>query len=167
VENNEQFDKEAFLQLDDWRVNLTRFSDDEYWKYVAVFELLRWYYHPPKIVGNIKQIYQDENSEWVVETKCAHCGKINVYRNARGSMFRQSYFTLLCGECNHRSIYYCRKERLQNWDMLEYLCRMVATAKDEHDFKEAVDTLYMVYMETRDPENPFPKILEGIPIAEK
>ncbi len=31
---------------------------------------------------------------------------------------------------------------------------MVAAAKDEHDFKEAVDTLYLVYMESRDPENP-------------
>jgi len=33
---------------------------------------------------------------------------------------------------------------------------MVATVKDEHDFKLAVDALYRAYMEIRDPENPFP-----------
>jgi len=44
---------------------------------------------------------------------------------------------------------------------------MVVAAKDEHDFKEAVDTLYMVYMETRDRENPFPRIFEGIPSVKK
>lgn len=160
-------DKRAFMERDDWRINLTQMPDEAYWKYVVLMQLLTFYYHPQSTLGTIERIFLNEENEWVLETKCPHCGARNTYRNVRESLLRQAYFRLLCQECNHGAVFWCKKERLPNYDKLEYLCRMVAEAKDEHDFKEAVDTLYRVYMDIRDPENPYPRIFEGVPRAEK
>ena len=160
-------DKRAFMERDDWRINLTQMSDETYWKYVALMQLLSFYYHPQSTLGTIERTYLNEEGEWVLETKCPHCGATNIYRNVRESMLRQAFFRLLCQECNHSAVFWCKKERLPNYDKLEYLCRMVAAAKDEHDFKEAVDTLYRVYMEIRDPNNPYPRIFVGVPRAER
>ncbi len=160
-------DKRAFMEQDDWRINLTQMPDEIYWKYVAVIELLSFYYHPKATLGTIEQIYLNEENEWVLETRCPHCGAKNVYRNVRPTMLRQVYFRLLCQECNRSADFWCKKERLPNFDKLEYLCRMIAEARDEHDFKEATDTLYRVYLETRDPNNPFPRITDARPRPEK
>lgn len=159
-------DKHEFLKRDDWRINLTQMSDETYWKYAVLTKLLLFYYHPQSTLGTIERIYMNEANEWVVEAKCPHCGAKNTYQNVRESMLRQSYFKLLCQECNRTSFFWCKKERLQNYDKLEYLCRMVAEAKNVHDFKEAVDTLYIVYMKTRDPEK-IPRIFDGRPRLEK
>lgn len=160
-------DKRAFMERDDWRINLTQMSDETYWKYVVVIQVLSFYYHPQSTLGTIHQIYLNKENEWVMETECPHCGGKNTYRNVRESMLRQAYFRLLCQKCNHSAVFWCKKERLPNYDKLECLCRMIAAAKDEHDFKEAVDTLYRVYMEIRDPKNPYPRIFEGVSRAEK
>lgn len=44
---------------------------------------------------------------------------------------------------------------------------MVVGAKDEHDFKEAADTLYRGYMEIRDPADPYLDVFGIIPRPEK
>ena len=155
-------DRRAFLERDDWRINLTQMPDETYLKYLVLTRLLNFYYHPQSKLGTIEQVYQNDKNEWVLETRCPYCGARNVYCNVRPSMLRQSYFRMDCPECNRYADFWCKKERLPNFDKLEYLCRMVAKAENEHDFKEAVDTLYLVYMQTRDPQNPFPRILEGV-----
>lgn len=160
-------DKGGFMERDDWRINLTQMPDETYWKYVVLIQLLSFYYHPQFSLGKIERIYQNGKNEWVLETTCPHCGKRNIYRDVRKSMLRQAYFRLLCQECNHSATFWCKKERLPNYNKLEYLCRMVASEKDLHDFKEAVDTLHRVYMEIRDPKNPYPRIFEGVFRAEK
>lgn len=161
-------DKRAFMERNDWRINLTQMPDETYWKYVVLTRLLLFYYRPQSILGTIEKVYLNEENEWVMETKCPHCGAKNIYRNVRESMLRQAYFRLLCQECNYSADFWCKKERLPHYDKLEYLCRMVAQAKDEHDFKEAVDTLYRVYMEIRDPKNPYPpSIFDLLPKADK
>lgn len=167
VKNGKITDKLAFLKRDDWRINLTQMSDETYWKYVVLVQLLSFYYHPQSTLGIIEHIYVNENDEWVLETKCPHCGAKNIYSNVRESMLRQAYFRLLCQECNHSAAFWCKKDRLPNYDKLEYLCRMVAEARDEQDFKEAVDALYKVYLEVRDPQSPYPRIFEGVSRAEK
>ena len=160
-------DKRAFLDRDDWRINLTQMPDETYWKYVILIHLLTFYYRPQRTLGTIENIYLNEENEWVMVTKCPHCGAQNTYRNVQKSMLRQSFFKFMCEECNRTAEFWCKKERLPNYDKLEYLCRMVAGAKDEHDFKEAVDTLYRVYMEVRDPEDPYLNIFNSLPRAEK
>lgn len=159
--------KHTFMKRKDWRINLTQMPDDTYHKYIALTRLLQFYYHPKSILGTIEQTYLNDENEWVLETKCPHCGQKSTYRNIYEPMLSQSYFRLTCQKCNRKADFWSKKERLPNYDRLEYLCRMVAEAKDEHDFKEAVDTLYQVYLEGRDPENPFPRILEVIPRADK
>ncbi len=141
--------------------------DETYWKYVVLVQLLSFYYHPQSTLGTIESIYQNEYGEWVLETKCPHCGAKNIYHNVRESMLRQSYFKILCQECFRSADFWCNQERLPNYDKLEYLCRMVAAAKDEHDFRAAVDTLYRTYLEIWDPANPYPRIFEGVSRAEK
>lgn len=160
-------DKLAFLKRDDWRINLMQMPDETYWKYVVLVQLLSFYYHPQSTLGTIEGIYQNEYGEWVLETKCPHCGAKNIYHNVRESMLRQSYFKILCQECFRSADFWCNQERLPNYDKLEYLCRMVAAAKDEHDFRAAVDTLYRTYLEIWDPANPYPRIFEGVSRAEK
>lgn len=160
-------DRLAFMKRDDWRINLTHMSDETYWKYAVVMQLLTYYYHPQNTLGTIEQIYQNDENEWVLETRCPYCGAKNIYRDVRESLLRQAFFKMPCLECNHSATFYCKKERLSNYDKLEYLCRMIATAENEHDFREAVDTLYRVYMQIRNPQNPYPRIFEGVPRADK
>lgn len=160
-------DRLAFLARDDWRINLTQMSDETYWKYAVAIQLLVFYYHPQSTLGTVERIYQNDENEWVLETRCPLCGARNVYRDVRKSMLRQAFFIMLCPECNHRATFWCKKERLPNYDKLEYLCRMIAKAENEHDFREAVDTLYRVYMQIRDPQSSFPRIFEGRPRPDK
>lgn len=167
VKNGRIIDKRAFMERDDWRINLTQMPDETYWKYVVLMQLLTFYYHPQSKLGTIERVYLNEENEWVLETRCPRCGAKNTYRNVRKSMLRQAYLQLLCQDCNYYADFWNKKDRLPNYDKLEYLCRMVAQAKDEHDFKEAVDTLYRVYMDIRDPENPYPRIFEGVDRAAK
>lgn len=154
MKNKGNEDKKDFLLRDEWLTNLTKMPDEVYEKYKVVIQLLSFYYIPKDFPD--KRIYMNEAGEWVVEAKCAHCGKVNRWIGVRGYLLEQTYFMIRCRFCNHRNIIYSRKERLKEWDKIEYLCRMVATAKNEQDFKEALDTLYRIYMEIRDPENPFP-----------
>lgn len=147
-------ERKAFLERDEWYTNLTKMPDEVFEKYKVLFQLLSFYYTPKTFPE--KKIYLNEEGENVVEAKCAHCGKMNKWGGVKGYILNQTYFMIRCRSCNHRNIIYSKKERLKEWDKIEYLCRMVAAAKDENDFKEAVDTLYRAYMEIRDPENPFP-----------
>ncbi len=154
MQNKSDEDKKAFLEKDEYVINLTKMPDAVFEKYKVLFQLLSFYYTPKSFPE--KKIYMNEAGEGVVEAKCAHCGTVNRWSGVKKYILDQTYFMLRCRSCNHRNIIYNHRERLKEWDKIEYLCRMVATAKDEHDFKEAVDTLYRVYMEIRDPENPFP-----------
>lgn len=154
MKGKESEDRKAFLERDEWLINLTKMPDEVYEKYKVIFQLLRFYYIPKDFPE--KKIYLNEAGEGVVEAKCVHCGAANRWSGVRKYILDQTFFMIQCRFCNHRNIIYNRRERLKEWNKIEYLCRMVAEAKNEHDFKEAVDTLYRVYMEIRDPENPFP-----------
>lgn len=154
MKNKSHDEKREFMEKSEWLVNLTQMSDETFEKYRVVIALLAFYYNPNCVKE--QKIYFDENDESVVEIKCVHCGEHNVYHGVKKYIIEQTYFQMGCKSCNHRNLIYSHKERLKEWDKIEYLCRMVATAKDEHDFIQAVDTLYRVYMEIRDPENPFP-----------
>ena len=116
--------------------------------------LLSFYYNPNCVQK--QNIYTDKNGEITVEIECTHCGEYNIYHGVKEYISNQVYFQLGCKSCNHRTLIYSRKERLKEWDRIEYLCRMVASAKNENDFKIAVDILYKEYMEIRDSDNPFP-----------
>ena len=154
MKGKESEDRKAFLERDEWLTNLTKMPDEVYEKYKVIFQLLSFYYMPQDFPE--KKIYLNEAGEGVVEAKCVHCGAANRWSGVKKYILDQTYFMIRCRSCNHRNIIYSRRERLKEWNKIEYLCRMVAEAKNEHDFKEAVDTLYRVYMEIRDPENPFP-----------
>lgn len=154
IEKHKIEDRRAFLERDEWLINLTRMPEDVYEKYKVVFQLLTFYYNPQCI--NEKKEYLDDENENVLEAKCVHCGKTNRWSGIKKYILNQSYFQLRCRFCNHRNLIYSKKERLKEWDKMEYLCRMVAMARDEHDFKEAVDILYRIYMDIRDSECPFP-----------
>ncbi len=150
--------RKEFLENSNWTLNLTQYPYEIWWKYYTVIILLAFYYHPKSTYGILKNVHKNENGEWIFDAKCAHCGvETNVW-GVPEIMMEHSWFILTCPECNHRSKYIWRRDKLVNWDKLEYLCRMVADARNEHDFKEAVDTLYRMYMSLRDPIKPFPKI---------
>lgn len=147
-------EKKKFIESSEWVINLTQMEDDVYNKYRVLLSLLAFYYNP-KCVKKQK-IKKIKNKEVTVEIECTHCGEYNVYHGVKEYIAEQVYFQMGCRFCNHRNLIYSRRERLKEWDKIEYLCRMVANAKDERDFRMAVDVLYKVYMEIRDPENPFP-----------
>lgn len=147
-------ERKAFLEKEEYLVNLTKMPDEVYEKYKVLCTLLSFYYMPQDFPD--KKIYLNEEGENVVEVQCAHCNKINRWSGVKKYVVDQSYFMLRCRSCNHRNIIYSKKERLKEWDKISNLCNMVAAAENEQDFKEAVDTLYRVYMEIRDPKNPFP-----------
>ena len=154
MRNKSHEDKKKYIESAQWLVNLTQMPDEVYEKYRVVITLLSFYYSPNHVVE--QKIYLEENEEVTVEIKCVHCGEHNVYHGVKKYISEQTYFQMGCRSCNHRNLIYSHKERLKEWDKIEYLCRMVAAAKEEQGFKLAVDELYRAYMEIRDPENPFP-----------
>ena len=154
MKNKGSEERKVFLERDGWLTNLTKMPDELYEKYKVVLQLLSFYYMPQDFPD--KRIYMNEAGDGVVEAKCAHCGTANRWVGVKKYLLEQTYFMLRCRSCNHRNIIYSKKDRLKEWGKIECLCRMAAEAKNEHDFKEAVDTLYRAYMEIRDPENPFP-----------
>ena len=154
MKNKNHDEKREYMEKSEWLVNVTQMSDEVYEKYRVIISLLSFYYNPNHVKE--QKIYLDENGEIVVEIKCVHCGEHNVYRGVKKYISEQVYFQMGCRSCNHRNLIYSHRERLKEWDKIEYLCRMVAVAENENDFKEAVDVLYRTYMEVRDPENPFP-----------
>lgn len=153
VKNQVIQDRKAFLEQDKWEINLTKLSDETYKKYQLILRLIRFYYNPLSVSD--KKISIDENGEGIVEAKCVHCGALNRWGGINVNRLNQVYFKLGCRHCYHRNIIH-NKERLPYWDTIEYLCRMVAEAKDEHDFKVAIDVLYRFYVSVRDPEEPIP-----------
>lgn len=154
MKNKSHDEKREFMEKSEWLVNLTQMPDDVYEKYRVIIALLAFYYNPNHVKE--QKIYFDENGEVTVEIKCVHCGEHNVYHGVKEYISKQVYFQMGCKNCNHRNLIYSHKERLKEWDKIEYLCRMLASADNEHDFKQAADVLYRMYMEIRDPENPFP-----------
>lgn len=154
VKNKIIQDTKDFLEREEWVINLTKLSDETFKKYRLVLRLIFYYYNPMSVSD--KKIYMDENGEGVIEAECVHCGALNRWGGIRKYLLNQVCFTLICRHCNHRNNIYCNKERLTYWDSIEYLCRMVAEAKDEHDFKLAVDVLYRFYVSVRDPEKSIP-----------
>lgn len=147
-------EKKDFLEKEVYITNLTKMSDEVYEKYRTLFALLNFYYGPQDFPG--KKIYLNEAGEGVVEVTCSHCGEKNRWSGVEKHIMENTYFLLRCRSCNQRNLIYNRKERLKEWDKIKHLCDMVAMAENEQDFKEAVDILYRVYMEVRDPEKPFP-----------
>lgn len=160
VKNQVIQDKRAFCERDDWDINLTKLSDETYKKYQMVVRLLYFYYNPLGVTA--KKISMDENGEGIIEAECAHCGALNRWGGIRKRFLNQVHIRLVCRHCNHRNIIYSHKERLAYWDHIEYLCRMLAEAKDEHDFNIAVDVLYRFYVSVRDPEKSIPMSLDSV-----
>lgn len=148
-------DRKKFLQDSNFVINLTK-SADVWHKILVVTRILNIYFIQ-EMLGELLDLYVDEDDKVVLVTKCRHCGAVNKYVDISRTAFDSIVLQLGCRSCGHRNMYYTVDTRaLPNYDKLEYLCRMMSLAQNEQDFCQAVDTLYMVYMQLRDPERPFP-----------
>lgn len=148
-------DRKQFLQDGHFVINLTK--DAEVMNKISVVITLLNVYFVQELLGELLDLYTDEEGKIVLVTKCRHCGAVNRYVGISETAFNPIVLQLGCRSCGHRNMYYTVDTRaLPNYDRLEYLCRMMSEAKNEADFIHAVDTLYMVYLQLRDPERPFP-----------
>ena len=94
------------------------------------------------MLGELLDLYVDEDDKVVLVTKCRHCGAVNKYVDISRTAFDSIVLQLGCRSCGHRNMYYTVDTRaLPNYDKLEYLCRMMSLAQNEQDFWTAVDNL--------------------------
>lgn len=155
VKNGTITDKEQFLQDTNFLVNLTK--DPVFWQKITVVISILNMYFIEELRGEILDLYENPDKKIVLVTKCRHCGAINRYVDISKSAFTRIVLPLGCRNCGHRNMFYTLDPKdLPNYGILEYLCRMMSQAKNEEDFSQAVDTLYMVYMQLRNPDCPFP-----------
>lgn len=147
-------DKKAFIRNGNFIVKLTDMSDDDYRKMLIITSILRVY--NTANVGKVLDLY-NENDYITMTVICAHCGAENVYVNVEKKTFSQLSFRIGCRKCNQRNVIYTIDlHELPNYDMLNYLCRKMNEADTEKEFNLAADAMFIIYLQIRDANNPFP-----------
>ncbi len=147
VKNGNIKNEKEYLENGRFLYNLTTMSEPEFLKLSVVLHTLNYYYH--KNLGHMLDAYE-EDGKIVFVTQCAHCGAVNTYRNIDAKAFGNIILKLGCRKCNHRNEFYPHgTEPMKNHEKLEYLCRMLVHAKDEHDFHMAYDILVENYLQTQ------------------
>lgn len=155
VKSGKLTDERKFLENGNFNINLTGMNQEEYMRMIIAIRILYYYYNP--IVATILRLEENNDGQIVFEFKCPHCGKVNTYIGIDPRIFANKIFRLGCRNCNHRNVFYSVEPKsLPNYEKLEYLCRMMENARDEHDFNIAYDNLVDGYMSVRDNDNPFP-----------
>lgn len=148
-------DRKQFIQQSKFLVNLTK--DPGFWEKVLVVIRVLSIYFIHELQGELLELYEEPDGKVVLVTRCRHCGGVSTYTDIPGSAFITPVLQLGCRHCGHRNKFYTVDTKdIPNYDILEYLCRMLSQAQNEQDFAHAVDTLYMMYMGLRNQENPFP-----------